>query len=127
MPEKLNEKTAKTALPAPGRNTIIYDTELRGFGLRITKGGTRSLILGYSIGGLERRMTIGRWPDWSVAAAREEAKRLRRLIDQGIDPLAKRHEDRTAKTVKDLWLKYETDHLPKLAVRAQADVRSMWA
>jgi integrase len=126
MPEKLNEQTAKTALPASGRNTIKYDTELRGFGLRITKTGTRSFLLSYSINGRERRITIGRWPDWSVAAAREEAKKLRRLIDQGIDPLAKRRDDRTAKTVNDLWLQYESDYLPKLATRAQADVRSMW-
>jgi integrase len=126
MRAKLNEKTAKLALPAPGQNTIIYDTELRGFGLRITKNGVKSLVLGYSAGRQERRMTIGRWPAWSVAAAREEAKKLRRLIDQGFDPLAKREEDRTAKTVNDLWLRFETDHLPRLAARAQADVRSMW-
>jgi integrase len=127
MRDRLNEKTAKTALPASSRNTIIYDTELRGFGLRITQNGARSFVLAYTVNGRERRLTIGRWPTWSVAAAREEAKRLRRLIDQGIDPLAKREEDRAAKTVNDLWLKYETEHLPKLAIRAQRDVRSMWA
>ena len=126
MREKLNEQTAKTALPASGRNTIKYDTELRGFGLRVTKG-SRSFILSYSISGRERRIDDrASRPDWSVAAARDEAKKLRRIIDQGIDRLAKRQEDRSAKTVADLWARYQIEHLPTLAPRTQADVRSMW-
>ena len=33
-------------------------------------------------------MTIGRYPNWTMAAARTEARRLKRLIDIGGDPLA---------------------------------------
>jgi len=33
-------------------------------------------------------VTIGRWPEWSMTAARERAKELRRAIDKGQDPLA---------------------------------------
>jgi hypothetical protein len=35
-------------------------------------------------------MNFGRWPEWSVTAARERAKELRRAIDEGQDPLAVR-------------------------------------
>jgi hypothetical protein len=41
-------------------------------------------------------MTFGRWPEWSVSAARERAKELRREIDAGADPLGQR-EARCAK------------------------------
>jgi integrase len=61
----------------------------------------------------ERRYTIGSYPDWTVAAAREEAKRLKREIDGGRDPLAKRVADREAPTVNDLADRYTEEHLPK--------------
>src|SRR5262245_62846900 len=77
-------------LPPPAKgNTITYDTEVSGFGCRVTAAGARSFVLNYrrKIDGLERRLTIGQFPAWSVAAAREEAKRLRREVDSGRDPL----------------------------------------
>ena len=39
-------------------------------------------------------MTIGGYPAWSVAAAREQAKSLRRKIDSGEDPLAAKEAER---------------------------------
>jgi hypothetical protein len=70
-------------------NKIEYDTEVKGFGARVTAGGARGLILNYRTkAGRERRITIGSRPDWKTATAREEAKRLKRLIDAGEDPLA---------------------------------------
>ena len=91
---KLNDKMAGQE-PAPERgNRIIYDSEVKGFGLRLTPfankpGKGRSFILTYRVnGGQQRRMTIGDFPDpWSVAAARAQAKDLKREIDRGIDPL----------------------------------------
>ena len=43
-------------------------------------------MLCYWIKGTERRLRIGSWPDWSVMAARAEAKDIRRRIDRGEDP-----------------------------------------
>jgi len=126
MRQKLSETIAKN-LPAPTKPyQITYDTELPGFGLRVTRANARSFILNYTIAGRERRYTIGRWPTWSVAAARNEAKRLRQLIDQGQDPQRTKKEDREAPTVQDLWETYQSDHLPTLATRSQKDIRSMW-
>lgn len=77
-------------------------------------------------GGVERRITIGSYPDWSVAAARDRARELKREVDRGNDPMGERHDDRTAATVHDLWLRYEREHLPHKAPRAQADDRAMF-
>lgn len=126
MKQRLLDKLVKT-LPAPARsNRIVYDTEVPGFGIRITKAGTKAFILNYHSRGLERRYTIGRYPAWTVVAAREEAKRLRRDVDQGRDPLQQRQEDREAPTVRDLWEQYKKVHLPKLAERSARDQSSMW-
>lgn len=72
-------------------------------------------------------MTIGLYPIWSVAQAREQASKLRLMIDNGIDPLAKRAERREAWTVRDLGEEYERVHVPNLSSVAQKDIGVMWA
>jgi integrase len=102
------------ALPVPARgNKITYDRGLgavRGFGARVTAGGDRAFVIGYSIDGRERRMTIGSYPAWGVAAARGEAARLRRDIDRAIDPLGERVTRREAPTMADLADRYMSEH-----------------
>ncbi len=63
----------------PGRHIQIFDTEVRGFSLRVLSSGNRCFVLDYRYAGRQRRMTIGRWPEWTVTAARERAKELRRI------------------------------------------------
>ena len=70
-------------------------------------------------------MTIGSANDWKVATARVEAKRLRRLIDQGSDPMAEIDAARGAPTMKDLCLRYIDEHLPKKRPDAALDDKSM--
>ena len=70
-------------------------------------------------------MTIGRWPEWSVTAARERAKELRRMIDEGVDPLATREDLREAPRVKDMIDRYIREHLPQLAPVNVSDQTSM--
>jgi integrase len=114
MAEKLTDGFAKSAmLPVAKPQAIYYDTEVKGFGLRVTKGGARSFILNYRAHGVERRLTIGSYSDWRVAAAREEAKRLKRLVDQGRDPMGERHEERAAPTMGDLADRYLLEHAPR--------------
>ncbi|HXP76583.1 MAG TPA: tyrosine-type recombinase/integrase [Stellaceae bacterium] len=113
MPTYLDEKVARdTAPPADGKpHRIEYDGDdpkaVKGFGLRVTKAGARSFILNYrNSEGRERRLTIGAFPDWKVVAAREEARRLKREIDQGIDPMGERHDLREAPTLKEFAESY---------------------
>ena len=78
--------------------------------MRVTAAGAKSFVLNYTIAGRERRLTIGGYPAWSVAAAREQAKSLRRRIDSGEDPLAAKEADRAAATVTILCDRYLSDH-----------------
>jgi hypothetical protein len=55
--QRLTDKTVKN-LAAPTRgNAITYDSEVRGFGARITAAGAVAFILNYRVksSGLERR------------------------------------------------------------------------
>lgn len=84
----LSDKIVR-GLPAPAAgNKITYDATMKGFGVRVTAAGAKAFIPNYRAGGRERRITIGSFPDWGVSAAREEARALKRRIDQGQDPMA---------------------------------------
>lgn len=120
MAQRLTDRAVK-ALKAPdGKYKITYDGDIPGFGLRVTKSGVKSFILNYAIHGRERRYTIGKYPAWSVAAAREEAGKLRQAIDTGHDPMAERNAKREAPTVNDLCDRYLKEHAPKKRTRSVA-------
>jgi integrase len=133
MKLKLTEAIVKR-LPGPdpllGKKTrcrVFYDDQVVGFGVQVNASGGRSFILNYSFQGRERRKTIGSTKDWNTASARTEAKRLRRLIDLGTDPMAEMDAKRGAPTVEDLCARYVHEHLPKKRPRAAFDDQSMIA
>jgi integrase len=69
--------------------------------------------LNYSLNGRERRMVIGAFPNWTTTAARQEARRLKQLVDQGIAPLSEREQLQAAPTVAALCDRFEAEHLPR--------------
>jgi integrase len=123
--QKLTEAVVRDAAPADARDYQIFDSEVRGFAVCIYRGGGRAFTLDYRYAGRQRRMTFGRWPEWSVSAARTRAKELRRDIDAGGDPLANRDNLREAPRVTDLIARYVEVHLTHLARLNAADQRSM--
>jgi Arm DNA-binding domain/Phage integrase family len=127
MAQRLTDRVVK-GLPRPkAGNRIYYDDLVSGFGCRVTAGGARAFVLNYRrrTDGLERRFTIGSFPDWSVAGAREEAKGLRRAVDGGADPVGDHRAEREAPTVNDLCDRYENEQLPRRRASTQRDYRSM--
>jgi integrase len=127
MSQKLTDRTVRALVAPAAGNQITYDSTVSGFGVRITAAGAIAFILNYRVKatGLERRYTIGSYPDWNVAAARGEAKRLKREVDSGGDPLGQLKADRDAPTVKDLCDRFEAEHVDKLRRRTQSDYRGI--
>ena len=112
---RLNDKSVRECEPEVARDYQVFDTEVRGFSIRILRSGSRSFALDYRFAGRQRRMAIGRWPEWTVTAARDRAKELRREIDEGRDPLGERSELREAPRFSDMIERYLAEHVPHLA------------
>lgn len=112
MGQELTVSIVKALAPPEKGNRITYDAKVPGFGVRITASGNRAFILTYRTrSGRERRYTIGAFADWTVADARKEAHRLRRLIDAGGDPLADLEAERAAPTVNELIDRFVAEHV----------------
>ncbi|MBV8590567.1 MAG: DUF4102 domain-containing protein, partial [Acetobacteraceae bacterium] len=60
---KLTDRTvAGLACPSGRKDVLFFDTELKGFGLRVTAAGTRIFLCQYRVGSKVRRKPVGEWP-----------------------------------------------------------------
>ena len=125
MRARLTDRFVKSATPSGRKSPIFMDDEVIEFGVQVRETGRKSFTLDYSFGGRRRRLFIGDFPDGSTVAARDQAKRIKRDVDQGIDPLAVRDERRSAPTVKYLIERYLSEHVTRLAPASARDRRSM--
>jgi integrase len=111
MPVKrITQSVIRELTPPATGNAITWDSDIAGFGARITSAGRVAFVLNYTLNGRERRYTIGKYPDWSPSAAREEAIKIRGDVSRGEDPLADRQGKRDAPTVGELCDRYMERH-----------------
>lgn len=87
---KLSKRTIDATHPG-AKDIFVWDDDMAGFGLKVTSAGAKVFLYQYRLGGRgtkTRRWTIGRFgAPWTADKARDEAKRLAQLVDQGIDPM----------------------------------------
>lgn len=105
---KITKKAVDAAIPN-GRDYVIWDSELPGFGLRVFASGKRSYVLQYRSLGRSRRYTIGLHGVWTPEAARLEAKAQLGRIARGDNPAEEKQLDHRALTVKQLCDLYRAD------------------
>lgn len=67
-----------------------------GLYLQITATGARSWLFRYEIAGREHQMGLGSFTAFDLAQARERARAARRLVEDGIDPIATKHATKAA-------------------------------
>jgi len=96
---KLTDAFVRT-LVAPKTGRIEErDTEVQGFLIRATPKGSKSWDLICYIRGEKVRLTLGSFPELSLAEARKQARKHRSEVERGEDPRAAKSAERTAQTV----------------------------
>ena len=110
---KLTKRAVDGIRPQPAR-TFWYDTQLKGFGLKVEPSGVMTWILEYRPGAggrgvIKRRLTLGRIGALTPEQARELAKTTLVSVHRGEDPAALKADAKTAKTVGELCDLYFAD------------------
>ncbi|MCW6513186.1 Arm DNA-binding domain-containing protein [Lichenifustis flavocetrariae] len=107
---KLTKRLVDSTTPA-GSQVLVWDSEVKGFGLRVTPAGAKSYILNYrNSDGRTRRYTIGKHGSpWTCEEARAKAVELLRHLAAGNDPLVTKAEAKRASTITELIDLYLTE------------------
>ena len=84
--------------PLGAFDKIHWDTELRGFGLKVTPKGKRTFIVQGRTDGKEARITIGAFGVFTVDQARDQAREHLRNMRMGVDPRAEARKHAALKT-----------------------------
>src|SRR5580765_8412192 len=100
MPRLTKQVIDETPFPVAGQ-VFVRDTELSGFGLRVTQG-RKSFILEKRIRGRMRRLTIGPYGPLTLEQARKLAATHVGAIAQGADPAQVRQDQIHESTFGDL-------------------------
>jgi hypothetical protein len=82
---RLIEANAEIGETEP-RPDLIWDDEARGLCTRVYRDDSKAFIFVYRIDDRQHFIRIGKTPVWSLDAARKRAKKLRAMVDEGLDP-----------------------------------------
>ena len=138
----LTDRVVADAPPPNSGRVELWDSELPGFGLRISSAGRRSWQVMYRVDGRKRRLTLGNFPALPLKLARDAARATLDEVARGNDPAAQRasvrggeltferfakaYIERYAKRTKRSWQAdarmIESDLLPAWARRAADDI-----
>ncbi len=106
---KLTKRTVDAVI-AGERRCIVWDRDLKGFGLRVETTGVKSFLVRYRAGGgrraPRRQMSIGRFGAITVEQARTQARGILGDVAQGEDPAGERARARRVMTVTELCALY---------------------
>lgn len=108
MPAQMLTDAQVRSLKADGASRLmIYDAKAQGLCLRISASSKSwSFIYRPKGSAKQRRFTIGDYPSWSLAQAREKTFALRRTVQEGGDPVAAAQERVAALTVAGFLERY---------------------
>lgn len=84
---KLTKGAVERIKPEQGKQIFVWDSDLRGFGLRVSPGGAKAYIMQRRVNGKNRRVTIGRADDINPETARKRALKLAAEFSDGKDPV----------------------------------------
>lgn len=120
-------KTVVEKIPASDRDTFVWDSELRGFGVRVKPSGVRSYIVQYrNAHGRSKRLTIGLHGRLTAEEARKQAWLIMGDVEKGQDPAEVKEAYRKAPTVAEFADRYLAEHVAtKMRPKSAAEERRM--
>lgn len=102
---RIAKRVVDAAKPQAERYTV-WDSDLKGFGLRVSPQGTKTYMVRYRAGGGRtgtlRQLVIGRHGVITAEEARDEARKVLASATKGADPQADRAKVRADITVSEL-------------------------
>lgn len=109
--KRFTKRFVESIVPHEKEEILLWDAELKGFGLRVFPTGRRTYFVQYrNLSQHTRRKKIGVHGILTTEQAREEAKKLLGDIAMGEDPSATARLQKNIRTLNDLAKEYLESH-----------------
>ena len=119
--KSISKRTVE-ALPA-GKDTVFWDSELAGFGVRVHASGSKVYVVQTRGPGGPKRVTVGRHGVISADQARQRAAVIIARIKAGEEPVPALLTEATGPTVAELAERYLCEHV---AVRCKPSTEAAY-
>ncbi len=109
---KITKRIVDGLEPQTGRDVFAWDSELRGFGVRVKPSGVKTFLIQYRNGeGRTRRLVLGQYGALTPEVARDLGRKKLSAVAEGKDPSAERHAAIAGMTVSEVcdWYLEETE------------------
>ncbi|AVA14985.1 phage integrase family protein [Sphingomonas sp. S17] len=107
---KLTKRAVDALVPPAKKQTVLWDTELKGFGVRVLPSGLKTFIVQYrNAEGIKRRINIARYGVLTVDQARDQAKLKLAAVIGGEDPADEVRQARKGMAVEEMCDWYLTE------------------
>ena len=94
---KLTETYISKSLKLPPNGRVeIFDSQEDSLCLRVSSTGKMSWCIYYRLGQSNRKFTIGQYPTYSIAEARDAAGIIKKTVAKGIDPVEQRKKKKAS-------------------------------
>ena len=119
-------KRSVEALEISDKDYLVWDRNMRGFGVRVYPSGKKTYLVQYRNGRRTRRITIGPHGVLTAEEGRNHAKKILGDIASGGDPSAEKQNKRRAPTVAGLCDRFLEEYVDQHCKLATArDYRSI--
>jgi integrase len=125
---RLTKRAIDALRPDSGGDFFVWDTDPKGFGVRVFPAGRKVFVLKYRPRGslATRRLKLGVYGSVTVEQARMLARRYLGAVTDGADPARDRHAERHAATVATLGAAYLDDVQVRRKPGTAAEYERLW-
>ena len=113
-------------LPARGKRSVHYDTGVPKLAIRITAADTRTFYLVKRDGASMAWVKLGTFPDMTVEQARKAAERELGDFAKGLNPAARKREEKKKQTLGEAYEQYRVLHVDPRGIKSAEEIRAMW-
>ncbi|MCH4812105.1 tyrosine-type recombinase/integrase [Vreelandella neptunia] len=103
---KLTKTVVEKLQPVEGKQVVYWDSDIVGFGVRVSPGGSRAFFYQGRLNGKIKKITIGKLGRITAEAARKDAKRIQSMMELGQDPSPSKEKTQESATFGDLMSAY---------------------
>lgn len=129
MPDRFKfTKTALEGLPTPpaGTRATYYDKDVPKLAIRVTAADTRTFYVVKRDGASMAWVRLGTFPDMTPEQARKAAEKNLGDFARGVNPAAKKREEKQKQTLGEAYERYLALHVGPQGVKTADAIKACW-